>query len=117
MDVSRGCGNDGWVAVLDMLMGRPLSGSPRDNSNFNHRTWAPLLTRAGVRHGPFHALRHSFASPPINGNQSPRVVQTLLGHHSAAFTMDQYSDVWPQRSKASRMQRPRRFSRAMVAKW
>jgi len=71
-------------------------GSPLDNSNFHHRTWTPLLTKAGVPQGTFHALRHSYASALINGNQSPKVVQTLLGHHSAAFTMDQYSDLWPQ---------------------
>ena len=55
-----------------------------------------MLAKAGVPHGTFHALRHSFASALINGNQSPKLVQTLLGHHSAAFTMDQYSDLWPQ---------------------
>ena len=70
--------------------------SPRDNGNFHHRTWTPLLTKAGVPHGSFHALRHSFASALINGNQSPKLVQTLLSHHSAAFTMDQYADLWPQ---------------------
>jgi integrase len=47
-----------------------------------------LVENASVSHGPFHALRHSFASALINGNQSPKLVQTLLGHHSAAFTMD-----------------------------
>jgi hypothetical protein len=31
----------------------------------------------------------------ITDNQSPKLVQTLLGHHSAAFTMDVYSDLWP----------------------
>ena len=71
-------------------------GSAIDSSNFHHRLWRPLLARAGVPHGTFHALRHSFASALINSNQSPKVVQTLLGHHSAAFTMDQYSDLWPQ---------------------
>ncbi len=71
-------------------------GSPLDSSNFHHRVWRPLLKRSGVPHGTFHALRHSFASALINSNQSPKVVQTLLGHHSAAFTMDQYSDLWPQ---------------------
>jgi integrase len=71
-------------------------GLPLDSSNFHHRVWTPLLKRDGVPHGRFHALRHSFASALINGNQSPKVVQTLLGHHSAAFTMDQYSDLWPQ---------------------
>jgi integrase len=71
-------------------------GLPLDGSNFHHRMWDPLLKRAGVPHGRFHALRHSFASALINGKQSPKVVQVLLGHHSAAFTMDQYSDLWPQ---------------------
>jgi hypothetical protein len=51
---------------------------------------------AGVTHGSFHALRHSFASALINNSQSPKLVQTLLDHHNAAFTMDQYSDLWPQ---------------------
>ena len=45
--------------------------------------------------GRFHALRHSFASALITDNQSAKLVQTLLGHHGAAFTMDVYSDLWP----------------------
>ena len=28
--------------------------------------------------------------------QSPKVAQTLRRQHPAAFTMDQYSDLWPQ---------------------
>jgi integrase len=70
-------------------------GSPLDASNFHHRVWEPLLKAAKLRHGRFHALRHSFASALITDNQSPKLVQTLLGHHSAAFTMDVYSDLWP----------------------
>jgi integrase len=34
-------------------------GSALDSSNFHHRMWRPLLARAGVTHGTFHALRHS----------------------------------------------------------
>jgi hypothetical protein len=40
-------------------------------------------------------LRHSVASALITDNQSPKLVQTMLGYHSAAFTMDVYSDLWP----------------------
>jgi integrase len=71
------------------------NGSPLDASNFHHRVWRPLLKAAKLPHGRFHALRHSFASALITDNQSPKLVQTLLGHHSAAFTMDVYSDLWP----------------------
>ena len=70
-------------------------GSPLDASNFHRRVWRPLLKAAKLPHGRFHALRHSFASALITDNQSPKLVQTLLGHHSAAFTMDVYSDLWP----------------------
>ena len=73
----------------------PPNGSPLDASNFHHRVWRPLLRAAKLKHGRFHALRHSFASALITDNQSPKLVQTLLGHHSAAFTMDVYSDLWP----------------------
>jgi integrase len=70
-------------------------GSPLDASNFHRRVWRPVLKAAKLPHGRFHALRHSFASALITDNQSPKLVQTLLGHHSAAFTMDVYSDLWP----------------------
>jgi Phage integrase family len=71
------------------------NGSPLDPSNFHRRVWDPLLKTARLPHGRFHALRHSFASALITDNQSPKLVQTLLGHYSAAFTMDVYSDLWP----------------------
>ena len=54
-----------------------------------------LLKATKSPYGRFHALRHSFASALITDNQSPKLVQMLLGHHSAAFTMDVYSDLWP----------------------
>jgi integrase len=31
----------------------------------------------------------------LRAHHSPKLVQALLGHHSAAFTMDVYSDLWP----------------------
>ena len=71
------------------------NGSPLNASNFHHRVWGPLFKTAKLPHGRFHALRHSFASALITDNQSPKLVQTLLGHHSAAFTMGVYSDLWP----------------------
>lgn len=70
-------------------------GSPLDASNFHRRVWRPVLKAAQLPHGRFHALRHSFASALITDNQSPKLVQTLQWHHSAAFTMDVYSDLWP----------------------
>jgi integrase len=80
----------------DALVFPSPEGGPLDASNFHTRVWRPLLKEAEVPHGRFHSLRHSFASALINANMSAKLVQTLLGHHSAAFTMDVYADLWPQ---------------------
>jgi integrase len=70
-------------------------GSPLDYFNWRNRVWLPLLKAAGVD-GTFHMLRHSYATALIQAGESAKTVQTLVGHHSAAFTMDQYADVWPE---------------------
>jgi hypothetical protein len=44
------------------------------------------------------------------------ICDQLIEHHSAAFTMDQYSDLWPQALEGLRLLLLR-FSRVMVAKW
>jgi len=80
-------------------------GGPTEYHNWRTRTWLPLLRRTGptpddpdrvaVKGSP-HMLRHSFATALIRSGATAKVVQTLMGHHSAAFTMDQYADVWPE---------------------
>jgi hypothetical protein len=36
------------------------------------------------------------ASARPGTGENAKTVQTLMGHHSAAFTMDQYADAWPE---------------------
>jgi integrase len=80
-------------------------GGPLDYKNFRDRVWAPLLERTGpdTKHpkrvavtGTIHMLRHSYATALIQSGQNAKTVQTLMGHHSVAFTMDQYADAWPE---------------------
>jgi integrase len=80
-------------------------GGPLDYKNFRDRVWAPLLERTGPdkEHpkrervvGTMHMLRHSYATALIQSGQNAKTVQTLMGHHSVAFTMDQYADAWPE---------------------
>jgi len=40
--------------------------------------------------------RHSYATALIQSGESAKTVQTLMDHHSVAFTMDQYADAWPE---------------------
>lgn len=42
-----------------------------------------------------HDLRHSFASIAIQAGASIKALQTALGHHSAAFTIDRYGHLFP----------------------
>lgn len=46
--------------------------------------------------GTPHMLRHSYATAVIQSGANAKTVQTLMGHHSVAFTMDQYADAWPE---------------------
>jgi len=41
-------------------------------------------------------LRHSYATALIQSGENAKTVQTLMGHHRVAFTMDQYADTWPE---------------------
>jgi integrase len=80
-------------------------GGPLDYKNFRDRVWAPLLKRTGPDQelpnrepmvGTMHMLRHSYATALIQSGENAKTVQTLMGHHSVAFTMDQYADAWPE---------------------
>jgi integrase len=70
-------------------------GKPIEYHNCRSRVWAPLLKRAGVS-GTFHMLRHFFVTALIQSEVNVKVAQTLAGHHSASFTLDQYADAVPE---------------------
>jgi len=42
-----------------------------------------------------HDLRHSAASLAISAGANVKAVQTMLGHKSAAMTLDTYADLFP----------------------
>jgi integrase len=80
------------------------SGMPIDYHNWHARIWMPLLKRTGPTTeepervaiaGTFHMLRHFFVTALIQSGVNAKVAQTLAGHHSAAFTLDQYADAVP----------------------
>jgi integrase len=71
------------------------SGQPIDYHNWRARVWGSLLKKAGVS-GKFHMLRHFFVTALIQSGVNAKVAQTLAGHHSASFTLDQYADAVPE---------------------
>jgi integrase len=64
-------------------------------SNLRQRSFARLLTEAGLPHIRFHDLRHTCATLLLTQGTHPKYVQDLLGHATIAITLDTYSHVMP----------------------
>ncbi len=65
------------------------------------RAFKLVLSRAGMRDVPFHALRHTCASLLLTRNVHPKVVQERLGHATVAMTLDIYSHLIPSMGRAA----------------
>jgi integrase len=66
-------------------------GGPLPNSNFRHRIFDPAVTRAGLTPLTPHDLRDTAASLAVSAGASVKAVQRMLGHASAAMTLDVYA--------------------------
>jgi integrase len=104
----------------------PKGGGPIDYQNWRMRRWVPLLkaTARDAEHpkrepvtGTPHMLRHAYATALIQSGANAKTVQTVMGHHSVAFTMDQYADAWPEAlTNASEAAAALLFANQVVAK-
>ena len=91
-ETAKGKGRDNlmWPSATGQYLGPPssaeswLSGAvarcQKDDKSF------PRVTA--------HALRHTAASLAISAGANPKVVQRMLGHASAAMTLDVYADLF-----------------------
>lgn len=64
-------------------------------ANLNHRSFKPLLKRAGLPSIRFHDLRHTCATLLLSRGVHPKIVSDVLGHASVTITLDTYSHVIP----------------------
>lgn len=61
----------------------------------NARTWwNTALTKAKLPYMPIHDLRHTAASLAVKSGAHVKIVQRMLGHASAAITLDTYADLF-----------------------
>jgi integrase len=67
-------------------------GKPLDPRNFA-RSFAHMLTSAGLPQMRVHDLRHTFATLMLELGESPKTVQAMLGHSRVAITLDIYTHV------------------------
>ena len=65
-----------------------------------------VVRQCGVPSVRFHDLRHSFAVASLRSGDDVKTVQENMGHHTAAFTLDNYGHVTEQmkRESANRME-------------
>lgn len=75
------------------LFTAPSGGELRHN-DFSHRVWAPALKRLELPHAGLHVLRHSAAARLISAGASPKAVQSILGHRSAALSLTVYGHLF-----------------------
>ncbi|MEU2075520.1 tyrosine-type recombinase/integrase [Streptomyces sp. NPDC013489] len=83
----------------DELLFTAPEGGPMRYPNFRRRDWDKAVQAAGLDGLNLtpHKLRHTAASLAIAAGADPKVVQTMLGHKSAAMTLDVYGHLWPDR--------------------
>lgn len=56
--------------------------------------WKTALKTAGIETMVLHDLRHTAASIAVNAGGNVKSVQRMLGHASAAMTLDRYADLF-----------------------
>ncbi len=62
--------------------------------NWRRRVFDPALARAGLEDLTPHELRHTAASLAVAAGANVKAVQRMLGHASAAMTLDVYSGLF-----------------------
>lgn len=78
----------------DLVFTAP-GGQPLRLYNWRRRVLDPAARAAGLGDlGGVHALRHTAASLAISSGASPKTVQRMLGHASAAQTLDRYASLF-----------------------
>lgn len=99
-------------AEAGLVFAAPEGGYIRD-TNFRRRVWTPAVERAGLAPLRLHDLRHTCASLAIAAGADIKVLQRMLGHSSAALTLDRYGHLMPGQAEtvASRLDQLARAAR------
>jgi integrase len=66
-----------------------------------YKGYKRIVAELGIPSSRYHDLRHSYAVSALQAGDDVKTVQDNLGHHTAAFTLDQYGHVTEQMKKES----------------
>lgn len=98
-----------FPAFLELALAALCEGKTRDGVVFEHKrggyirqthsthSWfLTALDEIGVERMTPHDLRHTAASLAVSSGANVKVVQRMLGHKSAAMTLDTYADLFDE---------------------
>ena len=77
----------------DLVFASPR-GAPLRNQNFRARVFGPAAVAIGIPELTPHDLRHTAASLAVQAGANVKAVQRMLGHASAAMTLDVYAGLF-----------------------
>lgn len=80
--------------AVDALVFTAAGGGPLRSSNFRQRVWLPAAKSIGLPTLRVHDLRHTAASLAVGSGANVKAVQQMLGHASAAMTLDVYAGLF-----------------------
>jgi integrase len=88
--------------LAPLMVGRPRdallmtspNGGPLRLNNWRRDVWANATREAGLDDITPHDLRHTAASLAVSAGANVKVVQRMLGHASAAMTLDVYAGLF-----------------------
>ena len=84
-------------AGRDGLVFTAVKGGPLRTSNFRKAVWVDAVKAAGLPEGLMvHDLRDTAASLAISAGASIKAIQRMLGHASAAMTLDTYGSLFEE---------------------
>lgn len=83
----------GQIESDELLFPGPDGGMMR-TTDVRSGWYARAVREAGVARVTVHDLRHTAASLAVRAGASVLAVQRMLGHTSAAMTLDTYADLW-----------------------
>jgi integrase len=78
----------------DDLVFTTWRGKPLRNENFRRAVFNKAAADAGLEGLTPHELRHTAASLAVSAGANVKAVQRMLGHASAAMTLDVYSGLF-----------------------
>jgi integrase len=94
------------------------NGGMLDNTNFRRNVFSPAVRALGLEPFTPHDLRHATASLAVSAGANVKAVQRLIGHASAAMTLDIYASLFDddlddvaRRLDVAHKQMIRKFSR------